>query len=140
MKKEADSRIDATPGEPRQQGCGRDVLDVQYALCAYTPGTIGTMSATAAQTTTHAWSVPPRDMRHGLAASLARQIDMSSLALICGTAERRTPSPRGMQQPWQRGCCRAASGGREKILIKGSSMKGVLSKQHSLVVFLGGVA
>lgn len=40
-----------------------------------------------------------RDMRHGLAASLARQIDMSSLALICGTAERRIS--RGMQQkPW----------------------------------------
>lgn len=96
MKKEADSRIDATPGEPRQQGCGRDVRP----LCMHsgTPGTIGTMSATAAQTTTHAWSVPPRDMRHGLAASLARQIDMSSLALICGAAERRTS--RGMQQPW----------------------------------------
>lgn len=57
-----------------------------------------TIWATAARTTAHAWSVPPRDMRHGLAASLARQIDTSSLALICSTAERRTSM--GMQEPW----------------------------------------
>lgn len=60
---------------------------------------------------------------------------MSSLALICGTAEKRIS--RGMQEPW------LLLGGlrrKQKILIKGSSMKGVLFKQHSLVVSLGGVA
>lgn len=45
---------------------------------------------------------------------------------------------KGMQESW------LPLGGlkrKEKILIKGKSMKGVLlSKQHSLVVFLGDVA
>lgn len=125
MKKEADSRIDATPGTPpprtRQQGCA---------------GPIG-LSGPRLREQQHMHGQCFRDMRHGLAASLARQIDMSSLALICGAAEEA--HLKGMQQKTV-ACCWAASGGREKILIKGSSMKGVLSKQHSLVVLLGGVA
>lgn len=123
MKKEADSRIDATPGEPRQQGWERDVVYVHR-----------TISATAAQTTTHAWSVPQRHAARPrrLVGHSDRHVESGIDLQYCRDASQRERK--------NRGCCWAASGCREKILIKGSSMKGVLSKQHSLVVLLGGAA
>lgn len=74
MKKEADSRIDATPGKPPDKTTGLR-------------GTYIGLPGPRLREQQHMHGQCFRDMRHGLAASLARQIDMSSLALICGAAE-----------------------------------------------------
>lgn len=95
-----------------------------------------TMSATAARTTTHAWPVPPQ--RH--AARARRLVGQTDRHVESGIDLRYCREARLQGECKNRGCCWAASGGREKILIKGSSMKGVLFKQHSLVAVLGGVA
>lgn len=94
------------------------------------------MSATAARTTTHAWPMPLQ--RH--AARARRLVGQTDRHVESGIDLRYCREAHLKGECKNRGCCWAASAGREKILIKGSSMKGVLFKQHSLVAVLGGVA